>query len=79
MHRVQAQEPGLALRVGLAPLADGDLPAAGVIHTDAPAAVYAALAQVVQMGYRDGGQSLVLRLAENRELAVQDVAHRRSG
>jgi hypothetical protein len=39
----------------------------------------AALAQVVHMGYRDGGQPLVLRLAEDLELAVQDVASAGSG
>ena len=79
MNRVDAQESGLALRIGFAPFADVDLPARRVSHADPLIAVHGAVAQIVQMGHRDPGQSLVLLFAEYLELAAQNASQRRSG
>jgi hypothetical protein len=51
MHRVQAQKAGLALRLRLAPLADGDRrgPRFGVVEK--PLAVTLVVAQVIQVSY----------------------------
>src|SRR5665213_2984293 len=78
MDRVYAQESGLALRIGFAPLADVDLPAPGVIHAHSLIAVHGTVAQIVQMGHRDPGQPLILLFAEHLELAMLNASQRRS-
>ena len=77
MHRIQAQIAGLALRIGLAPLADRDRrgPRLDVVQT--PLAVTLALAQVVQMSHRDPRQTRILLLAVELNLAFQDAPRRR--
>jgi hypothetical protein len=50
-----------------------------VIHAHPRIAVDGAVAQIVQMGHRDPGQSLVFRFAKHLELAAQYASQSRPG
>jgi hypothetical protein len=78
VHRVHAQVSWPTERIGLTPLANGDLPALRVLYPDTLAAAGLAVAEIVQMGYRDPAQALVFSLAKFLELAMQNAAQRRS-
>jgi len=71
---VDAQEPGLPVGAGLAPLGDGHDPGSGLGEHAAPAAVGARLAQVVQVPVRQPRQAREALIAEHFVLAAQ---HRR--
>jgi len=70
MHGVHAQIPGLALRIGPASLPDGHRRGPGLAVVQSLFAVLRPLPQVVEMGYRDRSQPLILSLAELLVLAL---------
>jgi hypothetical protein len=79
MYGIDAQVTRPAQGIGLASLADVDLPALGGPHLDALAPVGWAVAQIVEMGHGDARQPFVLPLAEYAELAQQKTPQRRPG
>src|ERR1035438_6915559 len=78
MHRIDAQEPRPSLRVRLAPLAYRYRARSRRFEHGSPFAIPCALAQVVQVRYRDPGHPPELLLAELQVLALQNPPHRRS-
>src|SRR6202142_3080487 len=79
MYRIHPQVAGLAFGVGLAPLGNGHLAALGVLHAHPVPSIDLGMAHVVYVRNRDTRQGLVLRIAENLELALQYVAGSRPG
>ena len=78
MHRVQAQIAGLALRIGLASLADRDHRGPRLDVVQSPLAIALALAQVVQVSHGDGRQPHVLPLAVKLEPRAPQCAASRA-
>lgn len=65
MNRIDAQEPGPALRARLSALADGDLDRSGLIDGATYALVGLRLPEVVQRAVGDRGQALEAGIAED--------------
>ena len=79
MHRVDAQIAGLALRIGLAPLADRDRRGPGFTVVEPSLAIARAGPQVVEMAVGNLRQTLELALAVDLELALQNGPRGRPG
>ncbi len=78
VHRVYPQIAGLPLRIRLPPLADGHLARWGVRHVHPHTRVGFRVPEILNVRRRNVGQVPELRLAENREFALQDAPHSRS-
>ena len=78
VHRVDPQPAGPAARIGLAPLANAHRRGArlGVMHV--VFAISPGAPQVVDVGSRDRGQSLIVGLAVDLEFALQNTTHGRA-
>lgn len=79
MDGVDAQEAGLAARVGPPPFGDRDRAGAGFVEVQVMAAVGGAAPQVVDGRGRDCRQALVLAFAMDVEFAPEDAAQGRAG
>ena len=79
MHRVDAQIAGPAAWVGPSALADRHRTGTGLGDVQMVPAVARGAPQIVDVGGRDRGQPLILPLAVDPVLALEDMAHRRPG
>jgi len=79
VHRIEAQEPRFAARIGLAPLTDRDGCGAGFGVVQPALAIALTVAQVVEMAVGDVGQPLELSLAVDLKLALENRPRRWPG
>ena len=73
VDRIHAQEAGVALGAGLAPLADIDFDWTGLVHRAPAALVGFGLAQVVEVAIGDSCQALVAGVSEEHVGALTEL------
>ena len=76
MDGINADIAGFAVGLGFAPLADVRGPGSGLLYVASLANIGIGLPQVVQMGYRDRGQALVVVSTKQRIGTLTELLHR---